>query len=324
MKDSLTDKTPAQCLMTAKEAVYHLNESQAIAILAKALSSPQRLLMLQALGKRSLNVKELSALLDLPMSTTALHVRTLEEAGLIMCEALPGERGAMKLCSRRADFVGFNLVYEDVHEGSVLTLELPVGAYSKASGIKPTCGLAGAHAAIGLYDNPESFYLPDRLDAQLIWLREGFLEYRFGATNLSQMNVQWLEVSFEACSEAPMYRNPWLSDISLLINHQPIGIWTCQADYGGRRGLLNPAWWPDVSTQFGLLKTFRVDTEGSWLENIRVSDNTLSDLNLSGSDHISVSIGVSPEAVHAGGMNLFGKGFGDFPQGIVLRIGYLL
>ena len=323
MKDT-NHEPAARCMMTAKEAVYHLNQEEVIAVLAKALSHPQRLGILRALGRRSMNVKELAAQLDLPMSTAALHVRTLEEAGLIMCEALPGERGAMKLCSRRADFVGFNLVYEDAHAGSVLTLELPVGAYSCVWGVKPTCGLAGPHAAIGQYDNPESFYLPGRLDAQLIWLREGFLEYRFGVVDLSRMNLQWLEVSFEACSEAPMYRNPWKSDISLLINGHLLGVWTCEADYGGRRGLRNPAWWPDVSTQYGLLKTFRVDREGSWLENIRISDTTLAALDIPGNDHLAVAIGVAPDALHAGGMNLFGEGFGDFPQGIVMRIGYLV
>ena len=131
---------------TAKEAVYRVEDTQAITRIARALSSPERLGIIRLLGQRSMNVKELSAAMELPMSTTALHVSTLEQAGLIMCEALPGERGSMKLCSRRMDFVGFNPVSQPAHSGSVLRLELPVGAYSSAEGIRPTCGLADAHA----------------------------------------------------------------------------------------------------------------------------------------------------------------------------------
>ena len=45
---------------------------------AHALSSPVRLQIMQALGKRSMNVGELAQTLNIPMSTTALAVKTLE------------------------------------------------------------------------------------------------------------------------------------------------------------------------------------------------------------------------------------------------------
>ena len=35
-----------------------------------------------------------------------------------------------------------------------------------------------------------------------------------------------------------------------------------------------------------------------------------------------LSIGVEKTAVHVGGMNLFGKDFGDFPQDIIFRYIY--
>ena len=65
---------------------------------AHALASPVRIRIMQALSSSSLNVGELSQLLDIPMSTTALAVKTLEEAGLITSETQPGARGSMKLC----------------------------------------------------------------------------------------------------------------------------------------------------------------------------------------------------------------------------------
>ena len=43
----------------------------------------------------------------------------------------------------------------------------------------PTCGIAGERGIIGLFDDPASFYGPERVNAQLIWFRHGSVENRF-------------------------------------------------------------------------------------------------------------------------------------------------
>jgi predicted transcriptional regulator len=141
---------------------------------------------------------------------------------------------------------------------------------------------------------------------------------------MAEIDVKWLEISFEACSEAPMYRDPWKSDIEVAVNGKPIGIWVSPSDNGGRRGLLNPPWWSDTSTQYGFLKTWRIDQSGTYLENVPVSAVTIMDLNLNTQPYIAVRIGVSAQAEHVGGMNLFGKGFGDYEQDLVMRVGYAM
>ena len=309
-------------IIESKDLRLNLTEPERIVPVARALSSIERINIIKCLGKRSMNVQELAKALDLPVSSTALHVKVLEEAGLIMSETLPASRGSMKLCSRRLDYLGINLVEQPHNESSVLSLEMPVGGYSRAIDIKPTCGLANGHSSIGEFDNPDSFYLTDRFGAEIVWFRQGFLEYLFGMIHMEAMEVQWLELSFEACSEAPMHRNPWKSDISVLINDKRLGIWTSPADLGGRRGLLNPDWWPDVSTQFGILKTWRIDKGGSYLENVQISALTINDLQLDEAPHLNIKIGIENDAEHIGGINLFGHGFGDFAQGIILRVGY--
>lgn len=290
--------------------------------LARALASPVRLRMLQVLGQNNLNVGELAQALDIPMSTAALAVKTLEEAGLIATEAQPGARGSMKLCSRRMDSIAINLQPEDEQRPSTLVMQIPIGGYSSAHGIKATCGLAGESALIGEMDNPSAFYMPDRFGAQLIWFRQGALEYRFAHVQMHAIDVDWLEVSFEACSEAPMYRDPWKSDITVSINGKRLGTWTCPCDCGGRSGRLTPEWWPALSTQFGFLKTWRVTHEGSYLENQRIGDTTIEDLAIHGQKYISVTIEVAPDAKNAGGINLFGERFGDHPQSLMLCLGY--
>ena len=54
---------------------------------------------------------------------------------------------------------------------------------------------------------------------------------------------------------------------------------------------------------------------------MHISNVTLDDLKLGSRDHIALRIGVTDENGIVGGMNLFGKRFGDYPQGIVMRCG---
>lgn len=289
---------------------------------AHALSSPVRLQIMQALGKRSMNVGELAQTLNIPMSTTALAVKTLEETGIITTETQPGARGAMKLCSRRIDTLSVTLAPAGESQTSMLVMQMPIGGYSAATGIRPTCGLAGDTNYIGEMDDPSAFYGTGRFDAQIIWLRQGALEYRFSLPHKSAMVYDWLEISFEACSEAPMYRDPWKSDISVSLNGRLLGVWTSPCDCGGRRGKLTPPWWSELSTQFGFLKTWHVDAQGCFLDNKRISEVTLESLALWEGDFLSLRIEAAPDAANAGGLNLFGERFGDYAQPIVLRVGY--
>lgn len=291
--------------------------------LAHALASPVRIRIMQALCSRSMNVGELSETLDIPMSTTALAVKTLEEACIITTETQPGARGAMKLCSRRLDTLFIQLAPEE-EESNVLAQMIPLGGYSQAEGITPTCGLASMKMIIGEMDVPAMFYSPERFHAQLLWFRQGALEYRFTFPYMDQMEIEWLELSFEACSEAPMYRDPWKSDIAVSINDRRLGIWTCPCDCGGRHGKLTPGWWPALSTQFGFLKTWRVCREGTYLDGVRLSDVTVADLHLREEPCIKARIEVPPDAQNVGGINLFGESFGDYPQAIMVRAGYHL
>ena len=290
---------------------------------AHALASPVRIRIMQALGSWSMNVGELAETLDIPMSTTALAVKTLEEAGIITTETQPGARGAMKLCSRRLDSLSVQLEPEQ-DESNVLAQTIPLGGYSQAEGIMPTCGLASQGTIIGEMDAPGVFYSPERFQAQLLWFRQGALEYRFTFPHMDQMEIDWLEMSFEACSEAPMYRDPWKSDIAVAINGRRLGVWTCPCDCGGRRGRLTPGWWPALSTQFGFLKTWRVSREGTYLDGVRLNGVTIGDLQLGQEMFIRARIEVPADAQNMGGINLFGESFGDYPQAIVVRAGYHL
>lgn len=308
-----------------KHAELSIESPELLLRIAKALSSPVRLEALKALGARSMSVGELAKALDVPMSTMALAIRTLEDAELVRSDMQPGSHGALKICSRKLDTIAVNLVPRDQQIGAQpLCLSMPIGGYSMAEGIQPTCGLLSEIAPLGPMDLPRVFYSPQRFDAQLIWFKQGYLEYRFCETLLTEDTIDWMELSFEACSEAPMYRDPWPSDIFVDFNGIRLGTWTCPCDCGGRQGHLTPAWWGLTNTQYGFLKTWRIDRTGTYLDHAPLSDVTISDLNINGMPYASVRIGVDSASENVNGINLFGDKFGDHPQSITLRIGYAL
>ncbi len=307
-----------------KHAELSIERPEKLAVIARALSSQVRLDVLMALANRSMSVGELAKELDVPMSSMALAIRTLEEADLIMSNIQPGSHGTIKLSSRKLDTISISLVPEAMQNGpQPFIIHLPLGGYSSAENIQPTCGLLSDVQPLGSLDSPHLFYSPQRFDAQMLWFHQGFLEYRFSLIdNVSKENIDWLELSFEACSEAPYYRDPWPSDISVEINHRRLGTWTSPCDCGGRQGHLTPEWWGVTNTQFGFLKTWRVDSSGTYLDYNPISDVKISDLFLNDTPYISIRIGVDPTSENVNGINLFGEKFGDHPQSIKLRIGF--
>ena len=119
-----------------------------------------------------------------------------------------------------------------------------------------------------------------------------------------------------------MHHENWPSDVTMWINGTEIGTWTSPADFGGKRGVLTPDWWESRNTQYGLLKIWQVNGDGSYVDGVRVSSVQLDELQITGHDFISVRIGVKPEAANLGGINIFGSHFGNYPQDIVLRLDY--
>jgi predicted transcriptional regulator len=195
-------------------------------------------------------------------------------------------------------------------------ISVPIGSYRRFA-VTPPCGLAGPSSLIGPLDDPEAFYDPARAEAGLLWLHSGWVEYSVAPRLPGGAAMLALELSAEICSDAPAYREDWPSDITLWIGGKEIGTWTCPGDFGGRRGRLTPGWWDVRDTQFGLHKRWRVDRTGASLDGGPLSTVTIDDLAISA--EVRIRLGVKEDALHVGGLNLFGRSFGDHPQDLVLR-----
>ena len=288
----------------------------------KALASEPRTRILELLADRLLNVSEIAEALAMPLSTATLHVSTLEDAGLLRTEFRPGERGLQKVCQRVYDEVVISMPRTSLDEPlQLVEMNMPVGAYVDAE-VNPTCGLAGSSGMIGFTDDPTSFYEPSHVEAQLIWFKSGYVEYQFPNRLPPQTTPDGLWLSMEVGSEAPMHHPDWPSDITVSVNGVEIGTYTCPADFGGQRGVLTPSWWDTRNSQYGVLKEWRVNHEGSFVDGVPASGVRIGDLGLTESRRIAVKVGVKPDAQNVGGVNLFGRGFGNYRQDIELKLRY--
>lgn len=306
----------------AKDRTLFVEGETALPV-AKALASETRQMILSLLTHNAMNVSELADIMAMPHSTVSFHLNQLQTAGLVSFEVEPGTRGTQKLCAKTYDQVSFRLpgAAVDAQQESVVAVSMPIGSYRHVEAA-PTCGLVSESKIIGMLDDPRSFFEPEHVYAQLLWFREGYVEYAFpnnlphGATPTS------VEFSMEICSEAPQYALEWPSDITLWINDVEIGTWTCPGDFGGEAGRLTPSWWDTNQTTYGLLKRWIVGREGAMIDGVELGAVTVNDLSLRHAHHVKMRLGVRRDARHRGGINLFGRKFGNYPQDIVMRTFY--
>ncbi|MCP8967964.1 ArsR/SmtB family transcription factor [Ectobacillus ponti] len=291
--------------------------------IAKALSTDLRIAMFKSLLERPRNVIEIAEMFNIPPSTAAVNIKKLEDANLIQTEMVPGTRGTQKVCAAVFSkiIVETNAV-EQIKQNDIVEIPMPIGHFFDFQ-VAPTCGLVSDKKIIGEFDDPSSFLEPERTNAQLIWFRQGYLEYRFPNRTPRGARANSLELSMEICSEAPLHNLDWPSDITLWINGVEVGTWTSPGDFGGERGVLTPSWWGEANTQFGLLKTWRVAEDGAFIDGRTISEVTLEKLALEQSPFITVKIGVKPDAINDGGINLFGSKFGNYETDLVMRLGFV-
>jgi predicted transcriptional regulator len=285
------------------------------------LASELRLAIITFLHTREANINEIAEALSLPQSTVATNVAILEKAGLVQSEIVKAKKGNQKVC--RAIYEELVVRFDEEEKrvrDDLIEVEMPIGLFTSYE-VSAPCGLCSTEGIIGYLDVPDSFLDPDRMKAGLLWFERGWVEYKFPNNSLYRDGpIRKLELSVELSSETPGTDKNWLSDISLWVNSVELGIWTSPGDFGDKRGKYTPEWWKLEGSQYGLLKNWSISDEGSFVDGVRISERRLSDLALTEHHSIKVRIGVKDEAKHVGGLNIFGKGFGNYDQAIVLRL----
>jgi predicted transcriptional regulator len=290
--------------------------------LVKGLSSPMRLQILQVLRRIGpMNVNQISRHLSLPQSTIATNIQALETAGLIQTELVKAAKGQQKVCSVRFDEIVIRLDGAPTQQqDDLIEVSMPLGLYTGYQ-VSAPCGLCSPDGIIGLLDVPDHFLDPSRMQASLIWFGRGYVEYKFpNNAKILDAAIEAVEFSMELSSEVPGTNSDWPSDISLWVNDVLIGTWTSPGDFGDHRGIYTPRWWKLEGSQYGKLTTWKISEDGSFLGGARLSDVTLKQLDLASHHSLRVKIGIDDDAKHPGGVNIFGRGFGNYDQDILMRI----
>jgi len=298
-----------------------INATDGLEVL-KGLSSPVRISILKLLRSRGpLNVNEISEALSLPQSTVATNIQVLESCDLIRTETAKASKGQQKICAARFDEIVVRFDDYDVKTRSnVIELSMPLGLYTNCT-VSPPCGLCSSEAVIGLLDVPDFFLDPDRMKAGLIWFERGHVEYKFpNNAKILQAEIEALEFSMELSSEVPGTNANWPSDVSVWVNDVLVGTWTSPGDFGDKRGIYTPRWWKLEGSQYGHLKSWKITDDGTLLDGEKTSDVTLAQLHLEEHHSIRLRVGIDEHAEHPGGINIFGKGFGNYDQDIILRL----
>ncbi|AOZ92130.1 ArsR/SmtB family transcription factor [Paenibacillus crassostreae] len=286
----------------------------------KALSSEVRIQILELLAtNQSLNLNEIASKLNLSNGAITMHIKKLEDSGLIEINTAVGKHGLQKICYLNKDKLMVDLKNKEV--ANLYEVEIKIGHYSNYHAV-PTCGLATRDSIIGDFDEPRYFADPQRVDSEIIWISEGFLEYRI--PNYLKPNHIFSEIQFsmELSSEAPGYCDNYPSDIYFYVNNIEIGSWTSPGDFGDIRGTFNPDWWPPHLNQYGMLKLIRINNDGSFIDGCRISNVTLQDIGLDYKSDILFQIAVTNKPFNKRGLTIYGKSFGNYAQDLLTRVLY--
>ncbi|MCR5293845.1 MAG: winged helix-turn-helix transcriptional regulator [Lachnospiraceae bacterium] len=289
--------------------------------LFKVLGSDIRIEIIKLLLKnKRMSMNEIATKLKITNGALTSHIRKLESVGLISISSETGGHGNLKLCSLRMDKILVDFTAPDVMQ-NVYNTDVKIGHYSNYK-VYPTCGISTNKSLIGEVDDTRYFAHPDRFNAEILWFTKGFIEYELPNFIPFGTRITQLTISEEISSEAPGVNNVWPSDITFSVNDTEIGMWTSPGDFGDVPGIFTPDWWFPNWNQYGLLKLIVINQNGTHIDGLKVSDVTIQSLNLDYQSKIRFRMEVKKDAVHVGGLTIFGSSFGNYAQDIKVSIQY--
>lgn len=287
----------------------------------KALGSEIRIRIIKTLLENNgMNMNELASSLDITNSALTSHIKKLEDCGLVVISSEPSGHGNHKKCMVHLDKILIEINSEEESK-DIYEVDIKVGHFSDYQ-VYPTCGLATAEALIGAVDDPRYFAHPDRLNSDILWFTRGYVEYIIPNFLPVSQKIDQITISMELGSEAPGINDIWPSDIHFYINNKWIGFWTSPGDFGNVKGIFTPKWWYANWNQYGLLKMIIINKKGTFIDGLQISDISLKDFDLDYKSTIKFKMAVPDDAVHIGGLTIYGKNFGNYNQDINVRINY--
>ena len=297
--------------------MIYLKDFRQGALIYDALASEVRLGILEELLLNGeLNLAYFAKKFNVSNGAITAHIKKLHEAGLIEISTSSGTRGTQKICSLATDKIIIDFKNQPKTSDRVESAEIGVGNYVDYC-VQPTCGLASVEHVIGRFDDPACFSFVERIKAGILWIGSGYVEYLIPNLLTEDARLTEIQISAELASEAPGYAAFYPSDIYFSINGVEVGYYTSKGEYNDRAGNSAPSWWFGNLGQYGKKVRIAINEEGSFIGGIKMSDKTLHDYKIERGGQIRFRIYIPDKAEHKGGFTLFGRGFGDYDEGII-------
>ena len=299
---------------------YIKNPDEALEVF-RALGSEVRIDILTLLIQNGrMSMSTLAQSLGISNGALTPHVRKLEACDLLRINADADKHGNMRVCEPHLDKILFVLGKSQAAQNEFRS-HLRVGQYTRCN-VYPTCGLSTPSELIGKFDDPRYFTHPKRFEADILWLGKGFVEYMIPCVIPRRSSIEQISVSMELSSEAPGSNPFWPSDIHFYLNDTLLGVWTSPGDFADVHGLFTPDWWFSNWNQYGLLKTLMIRSDGTFIDDQKLSDVTIDQLKVNAKAPMYLRLEVPDDARHIGGLTIFGRDFGNYNQDIEFRIVY--
>jgi predicted transcriptional regulator len=287
----------------------------------KSLASSQRVAILEMLYERgAMSMTDIADALGITAGALTSHIKMLADAGFLTIAFTSGKHGVQRVCSAAEQRILIDPA-QAARNINVYETEIGVGQYSNYEAF-PTCGLATPEHVIGEVDDPRYFASPERVNAAILWLGHGFVEYLLPNFLKPDQQAVELQISMEIGSEAPGSSDDWPSDITFSLNGVALCTWTSPGDFGRSRGIFNPAWWDRNWNQYGLFKLLSVNQTGTFIDGGKRSGVTLEDINIQHATNLVLRVCAPKDVQNAGGLTLFGRRFGNYDQAIRVRMQY--
>lgn len=302
------------------ESTYPISSDRTLKVL-KALSNEARLRIISLLHDRAMNVSEIARELDISQPTITTYVNQLEEAGLILTRIQKNANGYGKLCFLIHESLTFTFNPGMAKRAeSAIVLDMPVGHYAGIEIAGPSL-LTSQTRVLASWQDTSRFFHPDRMDADLLFVRDGMVQYLFPYNVPEDRQITRLELSVEASTE--LARPPLQAEFQLTINghaFEPCTLSEPRADSTTRH---MPGWYPQELPTAGQLLTWAVDHHGAYYNGRPAGEFTLKELGIKGSQPIQVILRVlacSAKGQPRGGLVLYGRNFGRFDQDLRFKI----
>ena len=301
-------------------------DTNSIALLGRALSSPIRIEILRLLNNgKAMLLSEIAEKLNLQISSTAFHLQVLQEANLLNVEISTKRKGSLKWYSYGAHkqcTVFMRNPKSTKTQPLPTTYHIPIGSFIDAK-FSDECGIS-SETDIIMENNPNDIFNPNKTNAQIIWNKNsGYITYALPSDFAFKGSLSEITISLELCSETNGYNLDFPSDITFSLNDIELCTFLSVGDFGDHYGKFTPPWWFSESTKYGVLTTISIKENGVYLNEKLVNKKvTLNTLDFTKSLKTTFKLQVKEDAEHVGGFNIFGEKFGEHNQAIVFTAIY--